>query len=982
MSASPAGPGSPGSSSVPSPTTAFSDYLPHLTAALDKLTTHAAALPDKSDLGFHRTLDRQFGKKMDATSERVLKVTDRVLALIAASQEAATKGKGKGTGKVAVRRKMEDEDDVVDGFSRSVVGVVDGLLEDADSMFDELKGSKGKTAIAVNPRLAAKAGQKLPGPFAERLPQALFNDTTLAKPQLLFPDVVDNFITTPWVPTITTKPHAMVPLDFKIPLEYDLTREEEMDPSKEYWRRDKEVRLRQHPYFYETRHISYPTSMFIDAPPIEPKSFEDTPFEYVDTPDALERMVEKLKVAKMIAVDLEHHQMRSYAGFTCLMQISTREGDWVVDTLKLRKELRDKKLGDVMADPGIVKVFHGADSDILWLQHDFEIYVVNLFDTYHACCVLNLPQRSLQSLLQQYCGFDPDKRYQRADWRIRPLPEAMLHYARSDTHFLLYIYDNLRNTLLHVASRPPSPDEHGNAVIELTRRNPQAAIREVLGRSAETALRLYEREVYDEKDGRGAGGWYTMGKKWLPKGGIDEEAGWVWKYLHIWRDKKARELDESPFYLLPNDVLRVLSLPHCRSATVIRQVVGRGDRAPLGAAHIDEIIPRVLAARSAYKKAEAAKPKPEEKEEVTTAKAKGAIVQSAVGSKSTEPPAFPAISALVESTESSVPDCWDFVAAPVSVRPAPKSGLFGSTIKSSRASSPSSVAAKPAKASSLFGQTLGKGKKGKQPAGESAKLSAKSRKEKALSPGFQAVQMSIHGELESKAVAAVKVASEDEKVDLGEPVKLEPETVPFVPAGARTTTKSAPARASSLKPAASPAPAVESDAPSKKASKADTTEEGVVQVKKSKKQKKRALTTSTASAEDMSGKKLRLDEQGSSAPSPSAAASPAPNTRPSSPAVSEPSEGKGKKKEKEKGKKKKSKVAASDIPEFDYTNQPNLLDAPQLATGVLGKKDKKKKKEQRPKPSGAGMIEVPRFGKPAKDMSQPKAGNKTANFAS
>lgn len=26
-------------------------------------------------------------------------------------------------------------------------------------------------------------------------------------------------------------------------------------------------------------------------------------------------------------------------------------------------------------------MFHGADNDVLWLQRDFHIYVVNLFDT-------------------------------------------------------------------------------------------------------------------------------------------------------------------------------------------------------------------------------------------------------------------------------------------------------------------------------------------------------------------------------------------------------------------------------------------------------------------------------------------------------------------------------------------------------------------------------------------------------------------------
>ena len=53
-------------------------------------------------------------------------------------------------------------------------------------------------------------------------------------------------------------------------------------------------------------------------------------------------------------MDMEHHSYRSFAGFVCLMQISTREEDWVVDTLLLREELGE--LNEVFTDPGIVKV--------------------------------------------------------------------------------------------------------------------------------------------------------------------------------------------------------------------------------------------------------------------------------------------------------------------------------------------------------------------------------------------------------------------------------------------------------------------------------------------------------------------------------------------------------------------------------------------------------------------------------------------------
>ncbi|KAK0449394.1 ribonuclease H-like domain-containing protein [Armillaria borealis] len=94
------------------------------------------------------------------------------------------------------------------------------------------------------------------------------------------------------------------------------------------------------------------------------------------------------------------------------------------------------------------RVFHGADSDIVWLQQDLNLYIVNLFNTYHASQISAFPKHGLAHMLEMHCDFLPDKRYQLADWRLRPLPQEMLKYPRSDIHFLLFIYNNLRNALL------------------------------------------------------------------------------------------------------------------------------------------------------------------------------------------------------------------------------------------------------------------------------------------------------------------------------------------------------------------------------------------------------------------------------------------------------------------------------------------------------------------------------------------------------
>lgn len=52
---------------------------------------------------------------------------------------------------------------------------------------------------------------------------------------------------------------------------------------------------------------------------------------------------------------MEHNHYRSFQGLTCLMQISTRTEDFIVDTLKLRNYLGET-LREVFQDPTKKKV--------------------------------------------------------------------------------------------------------------------------------------------------------------------------------------------------------------------------------------------------------------------------------------------------------------------------------------------------------------------------------------------------------------------------------------------------------------------------------------------------------------------------------------------------------------------------------------------------------------------------------------------------
>lgn len=102
-------------------------------------------------------------------------------------------------------------------------------------------------------------------------------------------------------------------------------------------------------------HSTYPPHVFnTEGEPIQPIPLDNNDLIWVDNMPSFNSMLNDLKQATEIAVDLEHHDYRSYHGFVCLMQISTRKQDWIVDTLELREELI--ALNQVFTDPKIVKV--------------------------------------------------------------------------------------------------------------------------------------------------------------------------------------------------------------------------------------------------------------------------------------------------------------------------------------------------------------------------------------------------------------------------------------------------------------------------------------------------------------------------------------------------------------------------------------------------------------------------------------------------
>ncbi|KAK9460213.1 ribonuclease H-like domain-containing protein [Lipomyces oligophaga] len=498
-------------------------------AATRNMNETAAELAN-NDVKFHRMTSNEFAARQDASAARLLNLVNILYSATGVSMES----------KFELPMELTDRWEEIHEANTE-------LLEKADLQLDSLTGQKenlsvGKFELSRN----------------TLKPELMHGD--IPKPQLLFTETINNFDELPFKPRLTSKPNAIVSLADSL----------ELVPGT-FGRM-----MYVNPYTVEIEKAKYPKYVSKLCKPIEPMPLETSEPIWVEDEASIKSMLKELAQEVAIAVDLEHNDTRSYIGLVSLMQISTRSRDFLIDTLKLRGKLQI--LNKVFTDPKIVKVMHGAGSDVTWLQRDLGIYVVNLFDTFFGSTMLDFNKKSLAYLLEHYCDFDTNKKYQLADWRIRPLPEEMAYYARCDTHFLLYIFDRMRNDLL------------GRGTISVVNKfgveRETTGIAEVLQESRQLAQKSYEWPVYDEEYGKGIGGWLSISTKFKIFDGKQLD---VLRALTRWRDQVSRAEDEGCQYIIPNRYIGMLARRQPRDRAGVIAIISKSTSSSV-MSRVDEIL--------------------------------------------------------------------------------------------------------------------------------------------------------------------------------------------------------------------------------------------------------------------------------------------------------------------------------------------------------------------------------------------------------
>lgn len=261
----------------------------------------------------------------------------------------------------------------------------------------------------------------------------------------------------------------------------------------------------------------------------------------IDQPADFAVLLREVEGAPRVALDTEAASFHRYHDRIYLIQLSTPDLTVVIDPLGVGSL---EPIGAILADRGIEKIFHDADYDLRLFHKQYGFTATRLFDTRIAAQLLGEPGIGLAALLEKYFDVRPDKRFQRADWSVRPLSPAMLDYAAGDTHHLEELRSLLLGKLVEMGRESWAAEEFER--LELLRTTP-------VDEDLESGyLRL-------------------KGAKTL-----ERRAMAILRELYNWREATAARLDRASFRVMGNEVLFELAQRPVRTIADLGRVKGIG----------------------------------------------------------------------------------------------------------------------------------------------------------------------------------------------------------------------------------------------------------------------------------------------------------------------------------------------------------------------------------------------------------------------
>ena len=145
-----------------------------------------------------------------------------------------------------------------------------------------------------------------------------------------------------------------------------------------------------------------------------------------------------------IAIDTETLGLNPLRDRLCVVQVS--RGDGSADVVQIPAEgPPPERLAAVLADPGVVKIFHFARFDLAVLFHALGVMPGPVYCTKIASKLARTytDRHGLKDVVRELVGVDLSKQQQSSDWGAATLSQAQVDYAASDVLHLHAARDRL-----------------------------------------------------------------------------------------------------------------------------------------------------------------------------------------------------------------------------------------------------------------------------------------------------------------------------------------------------------------------------------------------------------------------------------------------------------------------------------------------------------------------------------------------------------
>ena len=157
-----------------------------------------------------------------------------------------------------------------------------------------------------------------------------------------------------------------------------------------------------------------------------------------------EDLPDEIEFSDKIAIDCEFTGLNIERDRLCLLQISSGQND--AHIIQLNKDNYDApNLKKILGDENIIKLFHFARADLLFIKKYLEVDVKNV----HCTKVMSKIARSysdkhgLKDLIKEFIGIDISKQLQTSDFGGE-LSDKQLKYCAQDVVYLHKIYASLK----------------------------------------------------------------------------------------------------------------------------------------------------------------------------------------------------------------------------------------------------------------------------------------------------------------------------------------------------------------------------------------------------------------------------------------------------------------------------------------------------------------------------------------------------------